>query len=152
VTFSYGFDDENIKKNHCSHVQFMLSDIILARWQRPVASSEALDLLHRAMCAVTYRRIAMAIKTATFLGVFVDCCLFVCCPGGCWGDTERVVAQWRLPGASSVALDLLHRGMPRSSLQRVRMAIKNGLRQRHIWSSLLILSSTITVAKQHSNT
>jgi hypothetical protein len=28
------------------------------------------------MCTVTYRRIAMAIKTATFLGVFVD--LFVC--------------------------------------------------------------------------
>jgi hypothetical protein len=49
----------------------MLLDIILARWQRPVASSEALDLL-----AVTYRRIAMAIKTATFLGVFFDCCLF----------------------------------------------------------------------------
>jgi hypothetical protein len=92
VTFSYSFDDENIKKKRCSHVQFMLSDIILARWQRPVASSEALDRLHWAMCAVTYRRIAMAIKMATFLGVFVDCCLFACCPGGRWGDTERVVA------------------------------------------------------------
>ncbi len=65
----------------------MLSDIILAQWWRPVASSEALDLLHRAMRAVTYRGIAMAIKTATFLGVFVDCCLFACCPGGRWGDT-----------------------------------------------------------------
>ncbi len=43
-----------------------------------MASSEALDLLHWAMHAVTYRRIAMAIKTATFLGVFVDCCLFAC--------------------------------------------------------------------------
>jgi hypothetical protein len=84
VTFSYGFVNENIKKRR-SHVQFMLLDIILARWQRPVASSEALDLLHRAMCAVTYRHIAMAIKTATFLGVFVDCCLFACCPGGRWG-------------------------------------------------------------------
>ncbi len=102
----------------------MSSDIILARWRRPVASNEALDLLHRAMRAVTYRRIAMAIKTATFLGVLVDCCLFACCPGGRWGDTERVVARWRLPGASSVALDLLHRAMPRSSLQRIRMAIK----------------------------
>ncbi len=102
----------------------MLSDILLARWRRPVASSEALDLLHRAMRAVAYRRIAMAIKTATFLGVFVDCCLFACCPGGRWGDTERVVARWRLPGASSVALDLLHRAMPRSSLQHVRMAIE----------------------------
>jgi hypothetical protein len=49
----------------------MLLDIILAQLQRPVASSEALDLLHRAMCAVTYRHIAMAIKMATFLGVYL---------------------------------------------------------------------------------
>jgi hypothetical protein len=87
VTFSSGFDDENIEKNHHSHVQFMLSDIILAQWRRPVASSEALDLLNWAVCAVLYRCIAVAIKTATFLGVFVDCCLFACCPGGCWGNT-----------------------------------------------------------------
>jgi hypothetical protein len=87
VTFSYGFDDENIEKNRRIHVRFMLLDIILARWWRPVAFSEALDLLHRAMRAVMYRRIAMAIKTATFLGVFVDCCLLACCPGGRWGNT-----------------------------------------------------------------
>jgi hypothetical protein len=102
----------------------MLLDIILARWWHPVASSEALDLLHRAMHAVTYQRIAMAIKAATFLGVFVDCCLFACCPGGRWGDMERAVAQWRLPGASSEALDLLHRAMPHSLLQRTCMAIE----------------------------
>ncbi len=119
-----GFDDENIEKNRRSHVRFMLSDVILARWQRTVASSEALDLLHWVMRAVVYRRIAMAIKTATFLGVFVDCSLFACCPGGRWGNTERVVAQWRLPGASSVALDLLHCAMPCSLLQRVCMAIE----------------------------
>jgi hypothetical protein len=124
MTFSYGFDDENIKKNRRSHVQFMLLDIILAQWWCPVASSEALDLLHWAMRAVTYRCIAIAIKTATFLGVFVDCCLFACYPGSRWGDTEQVVAQWRLPGASSVALDLLHRAMPRSSLQRIHMAME----------------------------
>jgi hypothetical protein len=87
VTFSYSFDDENIEKNHPSHVQFMLLDIILAQWQHPVASSEALDLLHWAMRAVTYQRIAMAIKKATFLGVFVDGCLFACRPGGRWGNT-----------------------------------------------------------------
>ncbi len=133
------FDDENIKKKRHSHVQFMLSDIILARWWRPVASSEALDLLHRGLGAVTYRRIAIAIKMATFLGVFVDCCLFACCPGSLWGNMEQVVARWRLPGASSVALDLLHRVMPCSSLQRVRMAIKmacNGgtfVRQRQFY-------------------
>jgi hypothetical protein len=76
VTFFYGFDDEKHQKKQRSHVPFMLLDIILARWWCPVASSEALDLLHRAMCAVTYRRIAMAIKMASFVGVFVDCCLF----------------------------------------------------------------------------
>ncbi len=124
MTFSYSFDDENIKKNHHSHVQFILLDIILAPWRHPVASSKALDLLHWAMCAVLYRRTAAVMNMATFLGVFVDCCLFACCPGGRWGNMEQVVAQWRLPGASSVALDLLHQVMPRSLLQRNCMAIK----------------------------
>ncbi len=86
MTFSYGFDDENIKKKRRSHVQFMLSNIILAQWRCSVASSEALNLLHWAMHAVTYWHIASAIKTATFLGIFVDCCLFACCPGGHWGN------------------------------------------------------------------
>ncbi len=86
----------------------MLSDIILARWQRLVASSEALDLLHWSMHAVTYQCIAMAIKTASFVGVFVDCCLFACRPGSCWGNMEQVVAQCRRPVASGVALDMLH--------------------------------------------
>ncbi len=70
----------------------MLLGIILAQWQHLSASSKALDLLHWAMHAVTYRHIAMAIKTASFVGVFVDCCLFACCPGSRWGDTEGVVA------------------------------------------------------------
>ncbi len=103
---------------------FILLDIILARWWCPVASSKALDLLHRAMHAVLYWCIAAAMNMATFLGVFVDCCLFACCPGGRWGDTEQVVARWRLPGASSEALDSLHQAMPLSLLQRVRMAIE----------------------------
>ena len=102
----------------------MLSDIILARWRRPVASSKALDLLHQAMHTVSYRCITMDIKIASFVGVSVDCCLFACCPGGRWGDTELVVAQCQRPGASSVALDLLNWAMPRASLQRIRMAIK----------------------------
>ncbi len=89
-----------------------------------MASSEALDLLHWAMHAVTYWRIAMAIGMAIFASVFVDCSLFACCPGSRWGDTEQVVIRWWLPGASSVALDLLHRAMPCLLLQRVCMAIK----------------------------
>ncbi len=88
MTFSYSIEDENIKKKHRSHVQFILSDIILAQRRRPVASSKALDLFHWAICAVLYRRTAAAINMATFLGVFVDCCLFACCPGGRWGNTE----------------------------------------------------------------
>jgi hypothetical protein len=43
------------------------------------------------MRTVLYRRTAAAINMATFLGVFVDCCLFACCYGGRWGDTEQVV-------------------------------------------------------------
>jgi hypothetical protein len=88
MTFSYGFDNENIEKNRRSHVRFILSDIILARWRRPVASSKVLDLLHQAMRAVLYRRTTIAINMATFLGVFVDCCLFACCSGGRWGNME----------------------------------------------------------------
>jgi hypothetical protein len=103
---------------------FVLLDIILTQWQHPVASIEAVDLLHWAMPAVTYRRIAMTIKMAIFARVFVNCCLFACCPGGRWSNTEQVVTRWQLPGASSVALDLLHQAMPGSSPQRACMAIK----------------------------
>ncbi len=70
----------------------MLLDIILTQWWRPVASSETLDLLHWVMCTVTYRRIAMAIEMASKVGVFVDCCLFACCPGGRRGNIEQLVA------------------------------------------------------------
>ncbi len=124
MTFPYGFDDEIIKKNVVAMSGFILLDIILARWRCPVVSSKALDLLHWAMGAVLYWCTAAAMNMATFLDVFVDCCLFACCPGGRWGNTEQVVIQWKLPGASSVALDLLHRAMPRSLLQRVHMAIE----------------------------
>jgi hypothetical protein len=124
VTFSYGFDDENIKKNRRSHDPIMLSGIILAQWQHPVASSETLDLLHQAMPAVMYRGIAMAIKTASFAGVFVDCCLYACCPGGRWGNTEQVVTQCWRPVASRVALDMPHWAMPSVLLRRTAMAIK----------------------------
>jgi hypothetical protein len=124
VTFSYGFDDENIKKNRRSHVRFILLDMILTQWRRPVASSEALDLLHWGICAVTYRRIAMAIKMACFLGVFVDCCLFACCPGGRWGNMEQAVAKCQRPVASRVALDMPHRGRLSVLLRRTAVAIE----------------------------
>jgi hypothetical protein len=51
-------------------------------------------------------------------------CLLACRPGGRWGNTEQVVDQWQRPGASIVALDLLHWVKPCVLLQRVHMAIK----------------------------
>jgi hypothetical protein len=66
----------------------------------------------------------MAIKTPTFLGAFFDYCLFACCPGGRWGNTEQVVAQCRHPVASGVALDMPHRAMPSVLLRRIRKAFK----------------------------
>jgi hypothetical protein len=89
-----------------------------------VASSKALDLLHWAMRVVLYRRTATAINTATFLGVFVDCCLFVCCPGSRWGNSEQVAARWRRPVASGVALDMLHWAMCFVLHRQTAMAIK----------------------------
>ena len=50
---------------------------------------------------------------------------FVCCrPGGCRGDTERVVARWRHLVAFMKALFMLHRAMPHVLHQRLRMAIE----------------------------
>jgi hypothetical protein len=42
----------------------------LARWLHPVASSEALDVLYRAMCPASYRCIAMAIEIVVDLPAF----------------------------------------------------------------------------------
>jgi hypothetical protein len=89
-----------------------------------VASSKALDLLHWVMHAVLYRHTTAAINMATLLGVFVYCCLFACCPGGRWGNTEQVVARWRHPVASGVALDMMHWAMRFILHRRTAMAIK----------------------------
>ena len=97
---------------------------MLAQWWHPVASSEALDLLHWAMCVVSYRRIAMAIKMARKVGVFIHPCVVDCCIGIHGSDTERVVARWRRPVASNMALDIIHWAMPHELLQCLRMAIE----------------------------
>ncbi len=119
------------------HYQLQLLTAILAQWWRLVASNKALNLLHQAMCAVTYCRITIAIKMASFLGVFVDYCLFACCPGGRWGNTEQVVAQCRHPVASRVALDMPHWAMPSVLLWHTAVAIKTaggqGAFVRHCW-------------------
>jgi hypothetical protein len=66
----------------------------------------------------------MAIDLGTFLGAFVDCFLFACCPGGRWGDTEQVVARCRRPVDSGVALDIPHQAMPSVLLRRTAVAIE----------------------------
>jgi hypothetical protein len=43
----------------------------LARWRHPVASSEALDVLYRAMHPASYRCIPMAIEIASDLPSFL---------------------------------------------------------------------------------
>ncbi len=106
------------------HDQLHLLAAILAQWQRPVASIKALDLLHWALCVVLYRRTAAAIEMASKVGPFFHHRFVCCCPGGRWGNTEQVVAQWRRLVASGVALDMPHWAMPSVLLLRARMAIK----------------------------
>jgi hypothetical protein len=76
------------------------------------------------MHAVLYRRTAAAINMASFLGVFVDCCLFACCSGSRWDNTEQVVARCRHPVASGVALDMPHWGILSVLLRRTAVAIE----------------------------
>jgi hypothetical protein len=42
----------------------------MGQWQNPVASSEALGMLYRAMLTASYRCIAMAIEIASNLPLF----------------------------------------------------------------------------------
>jgi hypothetical protein len=76
------------------------------------------------MHTVLYWCTTAAINMATFLGVFVDCCLFAFCSGGRWGNTEQVVAQFWHPVASGVALDMPHWAMLSVLLKRTAVAIK----------------------------
>jgi hypothetical protein len=68
------------------HDQLHLLATILAQWRHPVASNNALDLLHQAIRAVLYRRTAVAIKTASKVGQFFHRHFVCCCPGGRWGN------------------------------------------------------------------
>jgi len=47
---------------------------VVAQWRRPVASGEALVMLHREMRSVWHRRTAMAIEMAHDRGAFVRHC------------------------------------------------------------------------------
>jgi hypothetical protein len=112
------------KKNKGRLVQLQLSAAILAEWWHLVTFNKALNLLYQAMCAVLYRRTAAAIKMASLLGTFFCHCFVCCCPGSSWVDMEQIVARWRRPVASGVALDMPHRAMTSVSLRRTAVAIK----------------------------
>jgi hypothetical protein len=49
----------------------------LAQWQHPVASSEALDELHWAMCPTSYPHICMEIKIASILLAFFSSSILI---------------------------------------------------------------------------
>jgi hypothetical protein len=69
-------DDEKTRKNRRIGDRLLLSVAIPARWQRPVASIKALNLLYWAMRTVSYWCIAMARETASKLGTFFIVVLF----------------------------------------------------------------------------
>ena len=57
-------------------------------------------------------------------GYMLHCCFVCCCPGGRQGNPEEVVARWRCPVASGVALDMLHWEMLHVLLQCLHIAIE----------------------------
>ncbi len=136
-------------KKHRSHVWFMLSDIILARWQRPVASSEALD--PPSGNAPGYVPAHCHDHQNGHLFRCICWLLFVCLLP--WRPLGRYVASSRPMAASSC-----FRNSPGHAALSEATCIApahprghwNGRRTRCICSSLSILSLlTITVAKDH---
>ena len=89
-----------------------------------MAFMKATNLLHRAMRAVLYCRIATAIEMASKGGGHVAHRCVDCVPGGRRGDTEQVVARWRSLVAFMKALDLLNREMRSVFHRRIAMAIE----------------------------
>ena len=55
---------------------FIISERVLARWRRLVAFMKATNLLHRAMCAVSYRCTVMAIEMVSKVATFFTFVLF----------------------------------------------------------------------------
>ena len=112
-----------------------------------MASSEALDLLHLVMCAVTFWRITMATRMASKVGVFFHCCFVCCCRGGCQGNKDWVVTLWRHSEASGIALDMLHWAMRSVSHRCISMAIEMASGQGALFP-IVDLCININVAKE----
>ena len=117
---------------------WLLEQLLAWRWH-PVASSEALDLLHWAMGVLLHRRIGMAIKTARKVGIFIHHCVVECCPDVRGSNMEQVVAQWRYPplGDSAWIASVPPHGH------------RNGLQWRCIWLLPPTFLLSGIVAKDH---
>jgi hypothetical protein len=85
---------------------------------------KATNLLHRAMCAVSYCRITTAIEMASKGGGHVAHRCVDCVPGGRRGNMEQVVTRWQSLVAFMKALDLLHWVMRSVFHWRTAMAIE----------------------------
>ncbi len=68
---------KKLRKNWRSFDRNTLLEQILARWWRPVASIESLDVPHWAMRAVLYRCTATAIEMASKVGAFFVVVVFI---------------------------------------------------------------------------
>jgi hypothetical protein len=68
---------KKLRKNWRSFDCNTLLERILARWRHPVASKESLDIRHRAMRDVSYRRTATAIEMASKVGAFFVVVVFI---------------------------------------------------------------------------
>jgi len=102
---------KKLGKNWLLRDRFIVSAAILSRWRQPVASRVALVPLHRAMRMVSYRRTATASETAGKYDAFSSFFCLHANPVISRGNTVRILAQWRLPVASGVAMNSLHRVM-----------------------------------------
>ncbi len=89
-----------------------------------MASVESLNLLYQAMCAVGYRRIAMAIEMASKVGVFFIIVVLYVTPAAAGAIHSGYLPNGKYPVASAKALNLLHWVMHLALTQRIRRAIK----------------------------
>ena len=121
------------KKNGVGMSNWWLLEQVLAQWWwwHPVASSEALDLLHWAVRAVLYRRITMTIKTARKAGVLIHWCVVDCRPDVRRSNAEQVVARcgvqwlpiwWHKPNLCTVQIHTLGAPGIRPDARRVSKA------------------------------
>ncbi len=122
---------KKLGKNRPLRDRFILSAAILTRWRQPVASGVALVPLHRAMRLVLYRRTATASVTAGKYGALFVVFFLNANPVVRRGNTVRILAQWRHPVASGVAMNSLHWAMRAVSYRRISLAVELGPTEVH---------------------